>query len=899
MDKRLIEWNMPLNYISENASKEGKKGHPSTIHTWWARRPLNISRTTIFASLTNLPDDIQIKDNFIDVIKDLSKPDKKLHVNAINKLFSQWGDKPPKIFDPFAGGGSIPFEAMKLGCETYANDLNPVAVIILKALLQWPSRWTEILKLQPENKQIDSEVLKNKLANLVQKYSQTIEKIAFQEINQFFHYKTLEDKNPLAFYWVKIFPCPNQFCGVEIPLLRNFHLSNKPKKKIALKPVYTGKKVAFNIVSNSEIDFNPSEGAILRGKFKCLICHHVFPSNEIRKASFKLGLEERLVAIIIQTKDGKKYFKSDEVDQNTFNSSFDKFNKKISSWSDKLNPIPDEMIRTPTGKPLDQIIDPFYVHLQIVNYGFNIWGDLFNQRQKLTLITFLQAYKDIQMDLYSECKGLSINYAKELRSIVSSYIALVFNRFMSYNNNLNRWVIGGESVANCFSRTGLAMVYDYPEINPFADSFGWKTQLNWILEIILKNTWKNKFIPQVSQYSATDLPFKDNFFDAVVTDPPYYDNVPYADLSDFFYVLFKRTIGDFYPKLFSTPLSPKLDECIANENLLRRKVTINYSDYSKLGIKDKTIFNDLLTQSFKEIYRILKPDGITIIVYAHKTNEGWETLIDSLHKSGLVVTASWPFHTEMKNRLRARSSAALASSVYMICRKRTRKDIGFFSELTEEAKSKIYEKLNFFWKQGIFGGDFFISSIGPALEVFLQYKQIENYNGDIISARMILDFIRQSCTNYVLNKLLNNASIEIIDKPSLFYLLFRWTFLDQDSDYEEARKLALSTGLNLEDFWNKKGSFITKQGSKIKVLDSSERQDINGTNYLIDGIHQSIKYWENDEYHKIKTLFSNFKNLQEEFWLLSQAIIESLDYGMSEKKLLEGFLLSKKKIIDA
>ncbi|OLS21119.1 MAG: hypothetical protein HeimC3_37130 [Candidatus Heimdallarchaeota archaeon LC_3] len=896
MTKRVIEWNMPINFISANASKEAKKGHISTLHTWWARRPLAISRSTIFASLIDLPNNTDKQNEINSIIKNLSKSDKRLHLEAFEIFSDTWKLEKPKILDPFSGGGSIPFEANKLGCKTFANDLNPVAVIILKALLEWPAKCQSLKFLDKNNAKCSNQ--KDLLIKLILKYADIIEKKSFQEINKFYQYRQLEGKNPLAYYWIKYFKCPNHLCNTEIPLLRNFYLSNKPNKKVVIKPIFAHKKVSFDIVAGDKIDFDASQGTISRGKFNCIICNQVFSSNELRKASFKKGLKEKLVAIIIQTTSGKKYFKPTQEDITTFNSAQSFFNEKIKTWPYEIDPIPTENIRTPTGRPLNTISDPFYVHLQIVNYGINTWGDLFNNRQKLALLTFLQNFKSISNDILTECENLGLLNAEELTTITLGYLSIIFNRFMSYNNNLNRWVLGGESIANCFSRTGLAMVYDYPEVNPFADSFGWKTQVTWIIEILKRNNWDNETQPLVSNYSATELPFKDNFFDAVITDPPYYDNVPYADLSDFFYVLFKRTIGNKFPELFSTPLTPKLDECIANEKLLRRKSSINSSDYKKLGIKDKNGFNNLLTKSFKEIFRILKPTGIAIIVYAHKTNEGWETMIDSLNRSGLVVTASWPFHTEMKNRLQARSSAALASSIYMICRKRLRKDIGFFSELSILAREKIFEKLNFFWDEEVNGGDLFISSIGPALEIFLQYKHIENYNGEKISSKQLLQFIRQSCTNYVLGKLLKNTSVEMIDKPSLFYLLYRWMFLNHDIEYEEARKIALSTGLNLEEYWNKRGSFIIKKGSRIRMLDSNDRIEHYETDHLIDAIHKSIKHWENNQFDEIKLIIDKFTNLQEEFWLLCQALIETLEPKMSEKKLLEGFLLSKKKILE-
>ncbi len=240
-------------------------------------------------------------------------------------------------------------------------------------------------------------------------------------------------------------------------------------------------------------------------------------------------------------------------------------------------------------------------------------------------------------------------------------------------------------------------------------------------------------IPNVFQASATELPFPDNYFDAVFTDPPYYDNVPYSYLSDFFYVWLKRAIGDLYPELFSTPLTPKSKEIVAYTN-------------NRSWEEAKEYFEEMLKKSFQEINRILKPNGIAVIVYAHKTTSGWETLINSLLDSGLVITASWPINTEMKARLRAKESAALASSIYIVCRKMERQPTGWFNEVKEELKKHLNKKLDRLWKEGISGADFFISAIGSAIEVFGKYEKVMDYEGNVIRADKLLEYVRELVT---------------------------------------------------------------------------------------------------------------------------------------------------------
>jgi len=228
---------------------------------------------------------------------------------------------------------------------------------------------------------------------------------------------------------------------------------------------------------------------------------------------------------------------------------------------------------------------------------------------------------------------------------------------------------------------------------------------------------KKLVIPKVIQASATQLPYPDNYFDAVFTDPPYYDNVPYSYLSDFFYVWLKRSIGDLYPELFMTPLTPKSKEIVA------------YSHQEGGFEAGKRYFEEMLKKAFKEISRVLKPNGIATIVYTHKSTSGWETLINSLLESDLVVTASWPIDTEMKARLRAKESAALASSIYFVCRKMERKGIGWLNEVKEEIKNHIHRKLESLWEEGVSGADYFVSAIGSAIEIFGKYQKIMDYEG--------------------------------------------------------------------------------------------------------------------------------------------------------------------------
>jgi len=399
---------------------------------------------------------------------------------------------------------------------------------------------------------------------------------------------------------------------------------------------------------------------------------------------------------------------------------------------------------------------------------------------------------------------------------------------------------------------------------------------------------KKACIPTVLHASATELPYPDKYFDAIFTDPPYYDNVPYSYLSDFFYVWLKRSIGDLYPELFSTPLTPKSKEIVA------------YSHKEGGFEAGKKYFEEMLGKAFQEIYRVLKPNGIAVIVYTHKSTAGWETLINSLLDSGLVPTASWPIDTEMRARLRAQDSAALASSIYIVCKKIERKKLGWFSEVKDEIRIHLNEKLDKLWLEGISGADFFIAGIGSAIEVFGKYEKIMDYEGNVIRAEKLLEFVREVVTDYAVRQILQNGIANELSPLTRFYLLWRWTFGEAKVEFDEARKLAQSIGIDLTREWNK--GFIKKDKNYIKILGPQERRTEEIKNLrekdLIDVLHHVLLFWGQGKREEMKKVLSESGwGNNEVFYRVAQAISETLPLDSKEKRLLDGFLSGKDKLI--
>jgi adenine-specific DNA methylase len=484
-------------------------------------------------------------------------------------------------------------------------------------------------------------------------------------------------------------------------------------------------------------------------------------------------------------------------------------------------------------------------------------------------------------------KMLAEGYDEEYAKAVVSYLGLGVNRLADKNSVLCRLIPQTEAIGFTYGRQALPMLWDYIEMSPMEHVSGWITILSEILGNIEHCCNFQNNPATITQSSATSLPYPDNYFDAVITDPPYYDNVPYSDLSDFFYVWLKRTIGDLYPELFSTPLTPKSQEIVQNP--------VRHDGDRE---RAKQFFEDMLTQAFKEIYRVLKPEGIACIVFAHKSTDAWETIINSLLKSGLVLTASWPVHTEMKARLRAKESAALASSIYMVCRKRTKEETAYYNDIKAQIEARIKEKLAQFWREGISGADFFISAIGPAVEVFGRYSKVEKLSGEEISTSELLEYVRKVVSEFSLERILRSPNLGGVDKETRFYLLWRWTYNNLKVHFDDARKLSQAVGIELMDYWDKSG-FVRKEKEFIRILNPIERAKDDGLKRekptsMIDVIHKCLLYWEKGEKNKLKELLEESGYAKNEiFWQVAQAISEVLPEGGKEKQLLQGFLYTR------
>ena len=873
MDKRFIEESFPVKEVSEFSSKERKirHGQISSIHIWWTRKPSVPSRATNYAALIPAPTDeidwIKKRNFIIELAKVENSNNRNIYEKAKKDILEANGNIPPKVLDPFSGGGTIPLEALKLGCVTFATDYNPVAVLIEKCTLEYPQKFSKLK---------DTYFSNDKLINDITKWGTWVLDQTEKELSLFY---PADDNGliPSSFIWTRTITCQNPSCDVEIPLSSNWWLAKTKKKKIALKPYVDNDKIQFDIVGQkNEIPkgFDPSKGTVSRAVVLCPKCGSSIDAKTTRRLFQQGHTSERMVAVVLshQKKKGKKYRIANENDFKIFENAKNYYKSLRSELFNQtgIDPVPNEEIPLMSGT--------FNVPL----YGMNKWGDLFNFRQKLSLITLIEKIKKS----YKEME--SLGYEKEYSKALITYLALAFDRTLTFSSNLTRWKSDAQSPVDIFARQALPMNYNYAENNPlyphsgaFIDQVG---RITFSLGKIL--TFDNE--AHVEQLSAADLSYPDDFFDAVFTDPPYYNSVPYADLSDFFYVWLKRLIGDIYKELFSTPLSPKSNEIVEMAGW----------DKKRYANKNKEFFEDMLKKSFQEINRVLKPGGIATIIYAHKTTHGWETVINALLDSGLTVTASWPIHTEMGSRARAQRSAVLASTIYMITRKQEKKDIGWFKDTKEELKIYIPKKLDQLWEEGISGADFFIAAIGSAIEIFGKYNKVLDNQGNEIRADKILNFVRDIVTDYTVREILHDGIVDELSPLTKFYLLWRWNYQESQISYDESRKLAQSAGIDLDNEWNK--GFIGKKGEFIVVQgpDQRDEKSLENSPELIDVLHKLCLLWKRGENNEMKFLIKKSKyNEGDAIFKVAQAISETLSNVSSEKKLIEGFLASRDSLV--
>jgi putative DNA methylase len=863
-DKRLIEDYLPIEAISKEASREKsvRKGHISTLHLWWARRPLVACRAAVYGSLVpasrfapkNGPDEKRASltranaARFIErlckypgdpgTIAEAQRHMLEAHADRLTKELAEakdqgrrppWaeefkfiGDRVtveditdgraprPRVLDMFAGGGAIPLEALRLGCEAYAMDLNPVAYIIELCTLVYPQKYG---KPDPNArgmtgpKNTKGETTWGGLAKEVRYWGDWVLKKVKAEIGDLYplipdpEYKGKKqpiqtdwlkehdpDKippgylMPVAYLWTRTVTCKNPTCKATVPLVKQTWLCKKDKRYVALKMIAArGKKqVRFEVVetrTEKALGFDPA-GFSQRGNATCQFCGTVADIDYVKDEGCAGRMGEKMMAIacVRHGDEGKVYLSADDLpdlvpDQEVTRRRSDGLCKASGLT------MPDEPL--PKAGTLGFRIQP---------YGLKTWGDLFSVRQMLCLLSFASSSGEAvkQMDI---C-GLE----KDRIICVATFEAAILDRLADFNSVLCVFnYTGGRGVVHTYGRHALPMVWDFAETNPFnPEGASWISGIE-DLPAGLRDA-EMELTGDVKRGSATSIPWPSASVDAVITDPPYYDNVPYADISDFFYVWLKRTVGHFYQEHFSSALTPKKSEAIAEPIRHDGDMT-----------KAKRAYEGMMAQSFAEAFRVLKRDGQISIVYAHKTTLGWATLVDALRSAGFVVTEAWPLDTEKPGRLRAQDSSALASSIFLVARKREGVETGNYEEQVKGGLEQIVrERVETLWTMGISGADLVIACVGAGLRAFTRFARVEYANGEEVPAERFLTEVETVVLETILRRLSKEVgsrdghSLAGVDPATRFYLLWRYTYRSAELEAGEAIVFANGTHVELD-----------------------------------------------------------------------------------------------------
>jgi adenine-specific DNA methylase len=749
---------------------------------------------------------------------------------AMGLVRAAHGEEPPLVVDPFAGGGSIPLEALRIGCDAFASDLNPVACLILKVLLE------DIPRYGPG------------LADELRRVGKEIKDAAGKELAEFYR-PDPDGARPIAYLWARTVRCEAPKCGAEIPLMKSFWLCNKASRKRALRPRVIRPKesvpqIEFEIFE-PKTDRDVPTGTVARAKATCLACGTVLSPDRVRAqlAGQRGGADvlfderghriggARLVAVVTlrDEQKGRYYRVSTERDYEAARWAAERFIKVASKLLlDGLCAIPDEATPVGGGSGAGRAFS-------IQKYGILQWGDLFTARQKLLLTTVLPLTRPVNPK-------------------ASQILSLAVNKLADKASSFCRWKPSAEYMAgNTFSRPALSVLWDFCEAHPFAGvSGGWEEEIEWVAQVVDSYPDSNGTSAQVQQADARALPLPDDSAPVWFTDPPYYDAIPYADLSDFFYALLRRTLPGNQtlrnPFEAGSNLTPKCPEIVQDEI----KTTAE-------GLpKDKTFFESAMGRAFGDSRRILKPEGIGCVVFAHKTTEGWEALIGGLLGGRWTVTASWPVATEMAVRLRARESAALSASVHLVCRPRPENaGVGGWEDILRELPKRISEWMERLSSEGIRGADLVFSCIGPALELFSRYDEVETAEGREVKLDEFLEKVWEVVGRTALQQVLGtaeararNSAAGALEEDARLTGLFLWTLQSTDKglttedaegeqeeeDEEEAgkpkkgytliydvvRRFAQPLGIHLENW---EGRVIEIRKGIVRLIPVLEREE--------------------------------------------------------------------------
>jgi adenine-specific DNA methylase len=840
----------------------------------------------------------------------------------------------PLVLDPFAGGGSIPLEALRVGADAFASDLNPVSVLLNKVVLEYIPKYGQ------------------RLADEVHKWGEWIQRKAEKELAEFYP-KDKDGATPIAYLWARTIQCEGPGCGAEVPLLRTLTLAKRSSDaclEFDIDPVrkHIGLRRAIKPSANSP-------GTIKGGSATCPICRYTTPATNVRRQLSQHhggASNARLYAVVLThpNETGRIYRCPTERDLEAIALAKEKLKtlQELDPEATPNEPLPPER-PSPNARGLSPV----------ARIGVRHFGDLFAPRPTLALLVYTRLVKETIQKLYQD----DADKAKA----VGACLAFAVDKQADFNSSLSRWANHMEKSVATFGRHALPILWDWGEIVPISKATGsFGVAVDWIasaIEQTAKGTSHRAESPTaVMQSSATAHPLADDAAQLLATDPPYYDAVPYADLSDYFYVWMRRMLKDSFPELMQEVLSPKDEEAIWNPS---RKIKATGRT------KDQAFYEEQMFKAFAEARRVVEPGGIGVVVFAHKSTSGWEAILQALIAAGWIATGSWPIDTEKADRMNAQGTASLASSVHIVCRPRERPngavaddDVGDWRDALQELPRRIHEWMPRLAEEGVVGADAIFACLGPALEIFSRYGRVEKASGETVPLKEYLEHVWAAVSREALSMIFEGASTEGFEADSRLTAMWLWTLTasngdsvdnaerlegdsgkeDEDSfktgktmirfslEYDAARKIAQGLGANLEIldhvvevkgdtarllsvaertpylFGKEQTGLETAQKKKQKDNqfdffgqlaghDSEEKRgevtvsEIGGT--TLDRVHQSMLLFATNRGEALRRFLVEMGQDQR-FWRLAQALSALYPKNCDEKRWVDGVLARKK-----
>lgn len=824
--KKLIEVSLPLEKINDESAREKsiRHGHPSTLHLWWARRPLAAARAVIWASLVDDPsshpekfpteeEQNEERQRLFRILEELvvweNSNNSEVLDRAKAEIKNSLGDDIPELLDPFAGGGAIPLEAQRLGLKAHAHDLNPVAVMINKAMIEIPPRFSGNAPVNPDalfdRKAGKAWSRAEGLAKDVRYYGGRMKREAFKRIGHLYPKAEVPrdlgggEATVIAWIWARTVKCPNPACGCEMPLANSFILSKKKGNEAWVEPVIDGTSIEY-VVHKGKCPKGKESCKLARGaEFKCVRCGAVTNKTYIHDEISEKRSGSVLMAVVAEGKNGRIYLSPSEIQSEAARSA-------VPEWE------PNEMMN---------VNSPNLVSGR--GYGITQWKELFTNRQLTALTTFCDLVKEAQGKAESDAiaagmadDGIPLRDggkgAKAYGEAIGVYLAFLVDKLSDYQSAISSWDSSRDGLGHAFGRQAIPMVWDYSEGNPFSNSSGcFDNMIAWVVKSVenfpfARNTSLAEQLDAQSDCGLRNI--------MVSTDPPYYDNICYADLSDYFYIWMRHSLKDTYPELFSTVLVPKVDELVAEASRHEGDKT-----------KAKKFFEDGMLESCKQIYKYTRDDIPVTIYYAYKQSDsnekgtastGWETMLSAIIKSGFTITGTWPMRTELTNRRVGISTNALASSIVLVCRKRptdapitTRRN--FVNALRRELRPAL-KKLQ---ESNIAPVDLAQSAIGPGMAVFSRYGGVLGASGEPISVREALLIINEEIDLYF------NEQSGDMDNDSRFCLDLYTQYAYNNVKYGEAEVLSNAKMASIRNM-SEKGILYAKAG----IVHLKERSEL-------------------------------------------------------------------------